>query len=504
MADTITNPKILLISKSAFFDIDKLGSAIILGKLLADKHNSVVDIHFQVNPPMQDLTRVVSPRNVNFIEKLDSDYFTISIDRGNAKVTEVKWEETSDKIKLLIFTEKGDVNTTQYAMTPGQPHYDHLYAFGIKTEEDALNILGEYKGLWDSAETFNVDIRNENTKFAQTNLIHPDAKSYGELIVHLAEELELEIQPDEATELLACIYWKTNSFRNKYTTSLSLNHANKLLSKGADLNTATYKIFSSLSLIEVKARQEIFNNLVLNSDKIAISKVSRDTAQQLLKAHPIFPEKNPLCHLRDANASFVIIPVQENKTLVLTSGQEDKVNIKRLFGHFNFVGDSMQAELVFDKNPAETEKEIMRILDQKVFKRTTDSKKKPTEPARPQPSNSQPKPETKQQPTVIQEPAEQPQLVEAAPIIPAKPAKIAETKLPPIVVEPKVVEPELMEADPLKPAQEQIQPQQPAAANLNLAPVSNTPGAGFGDFGPIGGFGGNNSAMSNDPLPSAA
>lgn len=504
MADTNTNPKILLISKAAFFDIDKLGSAIILGKLLADKHDTTVDIHFQVTPPMQDLTRIVSPRNVNFIEKLDADYFTISIDRGNAKVTEVKWEETSDKIKLLVFTEKGDVNTAQYAMTPGQPQYDHLYAFGIKTEEDVLQILGEYKGLWDSAETFNLDTRNENTKFAQTNSVHPDAKSYAELIIHVAEEFELEIKPDEATELLACIYWKTNSLRNKYTTSLSLNHVNKLLSKGADLNSATYKIFASLSLIEAKARQEIFNNLVVNSDKVAFSRIGRDTAQQLLKAHPIFPEKNPLYHLRDAHASFVIIPMKDNMTLVLASGQEDKINIKKLFGQFNFVGDSLQAELTFNLNAADTEKEINRILDQKVFKRDGNKPKQTPpsdrEPTKPQ-SNIQSKPQI-----VREVPAKKNNnRSKPTPVIPAKPVKIAETKLPLEARIPEVIpaaEPVegLKDADPLQPANEKIEPQ-PAPSDLNLAPA-NPSGAGFGDFGPIGGFGGN--GASKDPLPAAA
>lgn len=512
MADPTTNPKILLVTKAAFFDIDKLGSAIVLGKLLADKHDTVVDIHFQVTPPMQDLTRIVSPRNVNFIEQLDADYFTISIDRGNAKVTEVKWEETSDKIKLLVFTEKGDVNTTQYAMTPGQPHYDRLYAFGIKTEEDVFQLLGDYKGLWDSAETFNFDTRNENAKFAQTNSVHPDAKSYAELVAHIAEEFELEIKSDEATELLACIYWKTNSLRNKYTTGLTLNHVNKLLSKGADLSSATYKIFSSLSLIEAKARQEIFNNLVVNSDKVAISRVGKDTAQQLLKAHPISPEKNPLYHLRDAHASFVIIPMQDNRTLVLASGQEDKINIKKLFGQFNFVGDSLQAELTFDMNAADTEKEIMRILDQKAFNRS-ENKGKPLAPnSQPQTKPQNRKPENNSYNKETQKPinngAKPPSTqpvtktkIEHIPALPARPVKIAETKLPPeLPMEP--VQSELREADPLLPASEQIEAQ-PAPADLNLAPVSPT-GAGFGDFGPIGGFGGNGNGANNDPLPSAA
>lgn len=542
MADTNKNPKILLISKAAFFDIDKLGSTVVLGKLLSEKYSTDVDIHFQMTPPMQDLTRIVSPRNVNFIEKLDADYFTISIDRGNAKVTEVKWEETSDKIKLLIFTEKGDVDTNQYAMTPGQPHYDQLYTLGIKTEEDTLNILGDFKGLWTAAETYNLDIRNENTKYGQTNLIHPDAKSYAELIVHIAEELELEIKADEATELLAFIYWKTNSLRNKYTTSLSLNHVNKLMSKGGDLTEATYKIFSSLSLIEAKARQEIHNNLVINSDKIAISRIGKDTAQQLLKAHPIMPEKNPLYHLRDAHASFVIIPMQAGHTLVLASGQEDKVNIKKLFGQFNFVGDALQAELTFNIGADEAEKEIMRILDQKVFKRQADNKPSQSQPVKPvekkpepkqsqrveQKSQQKPQPKQeirKEQPRFEKAEPAKPQVVQAKsqPVI-ARPTKIAETKLPremveatpilpvaevkqpePIKVNP-VTQPtdaaELKQADPLSPASEQIQPQ-PAPLDLNLAPV--TPGgAGFGDFGPIGGFGGNGAATNSDPLPSAA
>lgn len=474
MADQtpITTPKILVVTKATFFDIDKLGSTIVLAKLLANKYDTTVDIFCRPEIPKQSLTKLATPTRVTFIDKLDPDYFTITIDRGNAKVKEIRWEETKDQIKLLVFTEKGELDSTNYAMLPGVPQYDYLVTLGIKTEEDIKDQLGSFSGLWDAAETINIDLRGENSKYAQSNFVYPDAKSYAEAVIHYAADQEIEIKNDEATELLGFVYWKTNSLRNKYTTADTFTLVHNLLNKGANLTSAVNQIFGSISLLEVKARQEAFNSLVLDSDRVAIAKVSKDTGYQLAKTHAITPEKNPIFGLKDAAVSFTIVPLEQEKTLVLASSRDERFNLKKLFGEYSFVGDNLQAELTFNLGPDATTTKIKDILSRKIFNRPVESTSAPT-------VKDITKPEL---PATETKPVQESPKPESAPAVEK---------------EPEVKTPELTTADPLQPAAEMIEPA-PATSGDNLAPAATNAFPTFGGLDSMGGTGNN-----KDPLPPA-
>lgn len=522
------NNRILVITKSLFFDVDKLGASVILAKLLAQKFNTTVDILLPAPKAQAELSKVVAPQSVNFIERLDANYFTISIDRGNARVKEVKWEETSDKIKLIVFTEKGDMKQ-KFMVDPGSPVYDRAYTVGIKNEPDAEALLAQFKGLWKTAETFNLDIRNENTKYGQSNFVYPDCKSYAELILKALTELELEVTPEVATELLACIYWKTNSLRNKYTTSQTLTAVQALISKGGNIVDSTHKIFSQMQLVEVKARQEIYNSLTITSDKLAFAKVSRETAQQLSRITPLTPDKNPLYRLRDATASFIFIPIKTDQTLVVASSRNDQVNLRKLFGQFNFVGDDLQSEFTLDMEVTAAEAEVKRILNSKVFNRSESKETKQTSTPTPTPvveKKSQTKITPSAQPVALSKPApavSQPTPVVNTPSDELVEAEIVSTPTPEVVAQPTQPQPEAIEdnksvekpqatsiankeepADPLAPAQEVITPVVLQDAP-NLAPAGNGGFGGMGgmgDLGPLGGFGAGANANA-DPLPKA-
>jgi hypothetical protein len=378
--------KVLVITRTTFLDIDKIVSAIVLGKLLSKRANTDVDLFFGEKLPLNSLTTLVSPQDVNFREKLVPDYFTLSINRGNAKVKEVKWEEVGSELKLIIYTDQGEIIDSEHKVGGATPAYDAVYTLGIKTKEEAQNALGEFANLWQSSNTFNLDIRAENQRYAANNHVYADAKAFAECVFKFAQEQEIEVSSMEATELLSCIYWKTNSLRNKYTTFDTLGTVQQLIQKGGSVADAVSRVFSTLSFVEVRARQDIYKTLKLTAEKIAFAQVSPETARQLTKIEPINPEKNPLFKLKDAITSFVLVPIAPEQTLVLCSSRDEKVNIKRLFSNYNYVGDSLQAELMFNLNLADTEKELKKGL-LKVFPRPAASEKHqpliaaPVEPA---------------------------------------------------------------------------------------------------------------------------
>ncbi len=366
--------KYLLITAASFFDLDKLGSTVVLAKLLSQSKVAKVDIHLDIQKPPKELAEIVAPTGVSFVEKLTSKYFTVTLDRGDAKVNEVRWEEKDDKLRILIFTEKGKVDTQEYSTSPGQPHYDELFSVGIRTEEKVLETLGEFSGLWNASKTTNVDVSGGNKRFGQVNIVEPNFNSYAELVLDYANKQEIELSGEIATELLSLIYWKTNSFRNRYARAETFDSVKQLLNYGASLETAVSKVFSSLSFIEVKARQEAFDNLRQTSNGLAISRISKQTATNLKNVNPINPNKNPLVVSKTAKASFVLVPISDSQTLVLCSAPKLGFRLKQVFSKHSFSGDDYQGEFVVKADLESTEE----IIKKEMEKRLTEADATPT------------------------------------------------------------------------------------------------------------------------------
>lgn len=364
------NARILVLTHINFFDVDKVCSAVVLGKLLAKQYNTEVDIHIPVPIAKSEVFRIVTPEHIKLLDKLDSNYFTLSIGRGDARVTDVRWQEENDKLKLYIYTDSGQINAENYQTSPGVPNYSHIFVLGIKTQEDVKKILGKHEQLLDQATIINIDLRSENSSYANENHIYPDSKSFAETIVKFAEVKDIEITNVEATELIACMYWKTNSLRNKYTTPQSFQTVQRLVASGGVISKAAESIFASLSIVELRAQQEIFKFTKLIDNKIALSQVTTETAKELLKVLPVLPNKNPLFQLKGIQASFVLIPKTDSETLVLCSNLSGHLNLKRLFGVHNYVGETMQAEFILPFNIIESESYITKQTTDELTKLT--------------------------------------------------------------------------------------------------------------------------------------
>jgi hypothetical protein len=376
--------KILLTTHLSFFNADKLWSAIVFAKLLAKTYKTTVDIYMPMPLPVAQITEQVMPTGVNFLEKLDAEHFTISLERKNVRVKQVKWEETADKINLFVYTEKGVLDGDDYAMMPGKPHYDLVVAYGISHISNVKKNLADFFSVWESSDTLNIDINQKNNRYADQNFLVNDAKTYAQAVIHYCIENEIEVSASEATELLSCIYWKTNSLRNKLTNAPVLDAVKQLLLWGADLSKAVINVYSTLSLIETKARQEALTNFKLSADKIAISTVSSDTARQLKNVLAINPDRNPLFEFKEALVSFILLPIQPEQTLVIGSSKSNKYNLKSIFSDYQYIGDDLLCEITVPLNTADTESLINNRLDLAKAQSSINKVVKP-EAAAPQP-----------------------------------------------------------------------------------------------------------------------
>lgn len=521
MEPKVESKKILVTSNIEYLNLDKLCATLVLAKLLA-KQSHKVDVFISKTDFMKSVSEICSLTGINILEKLDADHFTISLQRNDVNVKFVKWEETNEKINLFVYTERGNLDTSNYTMVPGKPHYDEVYTIGVTKKSSLDKLLGDFKSVLTSATTINIDNRNDNEKFGQRNAMYFDAKSLAQAILLFAQENNMELSPVEATELLSAVYWKTNCLRNRFTTPLTLEHSKILMEKGANLSRVNQNIFATLSLIEAKAVQEIYANIKYHEGKFATSRVNRDTAAQLRNVQPINPDKNPLVQLANINCSFVLIPITEDATYVLASNVSGKVPLRKLFQQNNYIGDDLQSEFTLPGNVDQAEQTII----QKLNSGRSENKNRQQQPSNQpeitrdnrKPSNSnQPRNQEIQQSVKANPAPIQPSTPVVAPVIAAGTQIAAPENKPvnpgqafnPNPIQPSVVVniqpnlptqpvtaealPDDKQADPLAPAKETIKPDpappeeppKPLFGGLFGGGNSSSSGGGGNPFGPI-------------------
>ena len=89
----------------------------------------------------------------------------------------------------------------------------------------------------------NIDHHVTNTRFGSFNIVIPEAAATAEIIAGIYQSLAVELDPAEATTLLAGIYGDTLGLRTPSTTPATLRASALLLEEGADLDTIVDQLF---------------------------------------------------------------------------------------------------------------------------------------------------------------------------------------------------------------------------------------------------------------------
>jgi phosphoesterase RecJ-like protein len=120
---------------------------------------------------------------------------------------------------LLIFVDCADVSRL------GPLYYQHTQE--LERHRDVVNI----------------DHHVTNTRFGTENLVVPAAASTSEIITAMYDAIGVEIEPREASILLAGIYGDTLGLRTPSTSPASLRMAAELIEAGADLDAIVDNLF---------------------------------------------------------------------------------------------------------------------------------------------------------------------------------------------------------------------------------------------------------------------
>jgi len=127
----------------------------------------------------------------------------------------------------------------------------------------------------------NIDHHASNDNFGLVNIVDPAAPSTTVIIYRMFKELNVEINPDMATVLLAGIYGDTGGFMHSNTDAEVYKISSDLMAKGANVKAIIKSLFKSKSLETLKLWGKVLENVQITGDGVVMSVVKDDDYAQV-------------------------------------------------------------------------------------------------------------------------------------------------------------------------------------------------------------------------------
>lgn len=112
------------------------------------------------------------------------------------------------------------------------------------------------------------------SNFAMLNLVDPEAASSAEVVMDIADSIELPLTAEAATCLLTGIYTDTGSMMHSNTTTRVYRTAARLIRSGADQEAIIRNVFRNSKISTLKLWGRVLEKISLSSEGAAISAVT--------------------------------------------------------------------------------------------------------------------------------------------------------------------------------------------------------------------------------------
>lgn len=208
------------------------------------------------------------------------DYiFLIDIEKD--KLQQLRYEIQDNKLKIFITAKDGNLNEKSATLESSKFKYDLIIVLGTADLENLGNVYDENSELFYEAPVVNIDNNPSNEYFGKINLVDVAVSSTSEIVYNIISELsELDeklFDENIATNLLAGIISKTDSFQNKNTTPKAFLTAASLIAKGANKEDIIRYLYKTKSISVIKLMGTVMSALKYNSrHKLGWAVVDKD------------------------------------------------------------------------------------------------------------------------------------------------------------------------------------------------------------------------------------
>jgi len=141
--------------------------------------------------------------------------------------------------------------------------------------------------LTDAPLTVNIDHHHDNSRFADVNLVVPEASSTGELLADLLGALDVQLTSDIAEALYVALVTDTGRFQYTNTTPKALRLAADLVEAGADVHKVFQGVYETVQFAKLKLLARALDRAqVFEGGRIVVSYLLRTDFAEVGAAEP--------------------------------------------------------------------------------------------------------------------------------------------------------------------------------------------------------------------------
>ena len=141
--------------------------------------------------------------------------------------------------------------------------------------------------LADTPLSVNIDHHHDNSRFADVNLVVPDASSTGELLADILRALGVDVAPEIAEALYVALVTDTGRFQYTNTTPKALRLAADLVDAGADVHKVFQGVYETVQFTKLKLLARALDRAqVFEGGRIVVSYLLRTDFAEVGAAEP--------------------------------------------------------------------------------------------------------------------------------------------------------------------------------------------------------------------------
>lgn len=359
MKSEIQSSNTILVATDRYTDYDKIVATISLAKALSasDKEVSVLmpDTKY-----VKEVLNLFDSKDIKRVNQTKGEGVVLSFKTGGAPVENIKWQEKNGEIYIYIDSKKVELAKNEINVQQRVEQFDLIVLVGVPNLEALGDFYKSNKDIFSKEKIVQLGYPSNDLG---SHKLAEDSNCISELVLRLLEAWEVDISKEVSTNLLAGLLWKTDGLK-KVSATLASSSLQTLLSKQADLTTASQKAFDLLKPKDIKLVQQILKNLQIIEDKIAYSIIKKSQLKEVDFEQLISPSWFFIDRLQGISMSFVLIEFDE-RVVGIISSKDPSISAVKVASQFGASGDSQWAQFYTD-DPSDEVKE--KLLGQAPIK----------------------------------------------------------------------------------------------------------------------------------------
>lgn len=200
----------------------------------------------------------------------------ISIDTKEDKVDSIYYKNEADKLNIFL-APKNKLNLGNITIKELKANFDLIIVLNSPDLESLGSIYEKNAKLFFESPIVNIDKHASNEYFGSVNWVEITTSSTAEILCNLAQNLEVEMDSEMATCLLAGIIDETDNFLSSSVSPATLIAASELIKKGADREKIIRYLYKTKSLSSLKLWGRVMAKLNYDLDyRIAWALITKE------------------------------------------------------------------------------------------------------------------------------------------------------------------------------------------------------------------------------------